>query len=656
MWEQAGGGSTPSWLSEAVAKRAGGNPLFVRAITQAARTRWEPGQPAPAGELTEMSLAGLLSERVDRLATEPRQLLNLLAVARRPVASDVAGRLFARQLASADVEGTASSLVAADLVQIEVAGVESYRLRHDVLQQVVYEGMSHAERIRLHRILAEHLARTDSDPIEVAEHVAHLDDPDRARVWFPRAALSARASWAVNAAIGWWRRALPLLVGMERAAAEVELVELLLVGGQTHEVLSLVGAQPAVALDVSLRARRLHAEADAAMVAGQLDRSEAALTQVLELTDGVDETLYQRGSELLVRVRCERGDTAGARTTAQAQLARAVSAGGSRAVATAHASFGMALLYSDLPERAAEHYEAALVEATELGDVVLEIHVLSDLAGCCHGVGDYARCVELLGRARAAADRIGYRRHLAYSLINEAQLRSTLGDPGAAACAALAVQRNLELGDGGGASDAVHAWIMSDPRLMASASNWRRLVAVDVALGRDRFAADRGAQWALVEVRSGHADEALRAAQQAMTRAAGPELPHVHRRCALARLLAAAGRRATRSPSATTALLDGLSALAADPDLVEVERAELAVERWRATRDDGDREAAVDSLRQAFAVEPSSVVRAWFDEIGTEPPAAPLELPLPEGIGRVRTTRAQLDDALSRLETAVSQG
>ena len=202
----------------------------------------------------------------------------------------------------------------------------------------------------------------------------------------------------------------------------------------------------------------------------------------------------------------------------------------------------------------------------------------------------------------------------------------------------------------------VHAWIMSDPRLMASASNWRRLVAVDVSLGRDRFAADRGAQWALVEVRSGHADEALRAAQQAKTRAAGPELPHVHRRCALVRLLAAAGRRATRSPSATTALLDGLSALAADPDLVEVERAELAVERWRATRDDGDREAAVDSLRQAFAAEPSSVVRAWFDEIGTEPPAAPLELPLPEGIGRVRTMRAQLDDALSRLETAVSQG
>jgi hypothetical protein len=105
-----------------------------------------------------------------------------------------------------------------------------------------------------------------------------------------------------------------------------------------------------------------------------------------------------------------------------------------------------------------------------------------------------------------------------------------------------------------------------------------------------------------------------------------------------------------------TALVDGLSALAADPELVEVERAELAVERWRATQDDADRKAAVDSLRQAFAVEPSSVVRAWFDEIGTDPPAAPLELPLPEGIGRVRTTRAQLDHALSRLEAAVSQG
>jgi predicted ATPase/class 3 adenylate cyclase len=655
VWGQSGGGSTPSWLSDAVTKRAGGNPLFVRTVTQAARTKWEPGQPAPAGELAEMSLTGLLSERVDRLSPEPRQLLDLLAVARRPIASDIAQTLFAQQEVGADAEDTAARLVAADLVQIEVAGVESYRLRHDVLQQVVYEGMSHAERVRLHGILADHLARTDSDPVEVAEHVAHLDDPDRARLWFPRAALSARASWAVNAAIGWWQRALPLLEGSAHHEAEVELIELLLVGGQTQEVLALVCDSPSV-LGSALLGRRLHAEAEAALVGGQLDRSQAAVLRLLELTDGVDETRYQRGSELLVRLLCERGDTLGARATAKRQLARAVSAGDQRAIATAHASMGMALLLANLPREAAEHYEAARAGATELGDVVLEVHVLSDLAGCCHGVGDYATCVELLAKARKAADSIGYRRHLAYSLINEAELRSTLGDSGAAACAALAVQRSLELGDVGAASNALHAWVTSDPRLMGSASNWRRLVAVDVVMGRRGYAADGAAQLALVEARGGHAELARRAADDAVSRAADEDPPQLRRRCALARLLAAAGRRATRSPSATTALLDGLSALAADPDLVEVERAELAVERWRATRDDGDREAAVDSLRQAFAVEPSSVVRAWFDEIGTEPPAAPLELPLPEGIGRVRTTRAQLDDALSRLETAVSQG
>jgi hypothetical protein len=341
-----------------------------------------------------------------------------------------------------------------------------------------------------------------------------------------------------------------------------------------------------------------------------------------------------------------------ARARARAQLDRAEATGDGRAIATAQASLGMALLYADSAEEAAVHYEAARSCAASLGDVVLEVHVLSDLAGCCHARGDFATCVDLLARARAAADRIGYRRHLAFNLTNEAQLRSSLGDPGAAACAALAVGRSLELGDTSTASNALYVWITSDPALMSSVSSWRRLVAVEVALGRRGFVAECGAQYALAQARAGQGDEARRAADDATQAALALELPNVARRAELARVLAAAGPKGGRSRQRVVTLVELLSRLAADELTDELERAEIAVERWRATGSMADHEAALEAVQAAFCVEPSAPVQAWFRELGAATPAAPAQLPPPVGIGRIRTTRAQLNDALTQLEAA----
>ena len=106
-------------------------------------------------------------------------------------------------------------LVTEGLVHLDTSVAEvRYRLAHEVLQQVVYQAISHAERGRLHRLLATRLSKAGADPIEVAEHVVRLDDQRLARRWFPRAADSARASWNLPVAVEWWQRALPLLSGI----------------------------------------------------------------------------------------------------------------------------------------------------------------------------------------------------------------------------------------------------------------------------------------------------------------------------------------------------------------------------------------------------------------------------------------------------------
>jgi class 3 adenylate cyclase len=652
IWGQSGGGSAPPWLADAVAKRAGGNPLFVRTVTEATQTSWEPGRPPPTARFAA-SLTGLLSEQIDRLPPVPHQLLSLLAVARRPLAAEVAEAAMSDHLGQVTAADAAKSLVDLDLVQVEsLGGADRYRIRHDVIQETVYEGMSHAERVRLHGLLADQLESHNADPVAVAEHVIHLDDPDRARHWFPLAAASTRAAWSVNEAIKWWQLALPSLLDEDREAAEAELAELLLVGGRPQEVRTVVAGGISSSSDPVVAARRLHARAEAAFLCGELDEGETTVEKVLQLTAGVDEGLHQRASELLIRIRCERGDTLGARSTARTQLSRALSSGDARAIATAHASLGMALLFADLAGEAIVPYEAAREGAAALGDIVMEVHVVSDLAGCYHALRDYTSCVELLATARAAADGIGYRRHLAYNLNNEAELRSTLGDASAAACAAVAMRRSLELGDLSGAADAAHAWVRSVPSLATAVRNWRRIVQIDVALGRSGFAAESGAELALAEARAGHRELALRRADEAFSRARGLELPHVVRRAELARLLAHAGPRGCRSRESLVILLGGLSRMAADGSVSELERAEISVERWRASEASDDRASALSALREVFAIEPSALVRGWFRELGADTPPAPPLLPPPVGIGRTRTTRAQLNAALTQLEEA----
>ena len=653
VWGQQGGGLAPAWLPDAVVRRAGGNPLLIRTVARALFTEWQPGQPPPVHASTDASLGALLGERIDRLPGAARLMLNMLAVAQRPAAADLVESILTPAVGQVLLSDASMQLANAGLVRLETnsSGVDTYRILHEVLREVAYTQLSHAERNRWHRSLVTELADREADAAEVAEHVLALEDPDLGREWFAPAARSARASWSFGDAIRWWRLALPLLPDDERPTAEVELLEVMLIGDRAPDVLAMAGSSPPMDADQQLSSRWLFTEAQAALLSGMLDRSEESASRVLALTDGTDEARHQRTLELLVRVRAERGDMQAAIETARLQVVRAEDTGEPGALATAHASLGMALLLAGHIEEAARHYEEAIGRAAILGDVVLEIHATSDLAGCKHAQGSYAACIDLLTHARELAETIGYRRHLAYSLTNEAELRSALGDHAAAACAAVAVQRGLELGDPGAAANALHTWVTSDPRLATSATIWQRLLNLEQALGRRGYAAEAGAELALVEARAGQRSRARTHAQQALLHLDAAEQPHTALRANLAQLLASAGTQRARSAQRHDALLEGLTELATGGPWGAAERAEIAVERWRATGREEDRAAASEVLRVAFSTVPSARVRAWFAETGTMPPDARPALPPPVGIGQLRTTRRQFEQALQAVHS-----
>jgi tetratricopeptide (TPR) repeat protein len=373
----------------------------------------------------------------------------------------------------------------------------------------------------------------------------------------------------------------------------------------------------------------------------------------MRLSDHVDEPRHQRAAEIVVLARCERGDTRGAAEAAREALARAVAFGDLTAVVTAQAALGAALLHAGRAEEARAHYEAARAGAVELGDVVRTIHVVSDLAGCCFETADYSQCVQLLGEARELADRIGYRRHLAFNLGNEAQLRAALADPYAGACAAAAAECSLEMGDLTATANAVHSWITADVDLVGDERLWRRLRRVDDRLGRRRAAAADAAEMAVAASRAGRLDAVAKLAGRALEAAREADAPDAVRRAQLALSLArtrAGADVAAGGESATT----GLDGDPAEHQLTAVERAELAVERWRVSLSPADREAARALLERAFRDEPSSLVRSWFSVLGEPVPVEPMPLPPPAGIGRALASRAELNKTLAVLERAVT--
>ena len=662
-WRQAGGGTPPAWLADAAYRRAGGNPLFLRAVTHQLRRSWQPGDPPPTDDLAGESLASFLAERVDGLDVAPREVLSVLAVARRPCRLESAAAVLAAPLDEGAIAGAAQQLEAGNFIRpVPDQGRARYRIQHGVLQQVVYEQMSHADRDRIHRGLATHLIANGADAREIAEHVRHADSPQLERRWFPRAAAAARRSWDVPEAVEWWRRALPLLSGRERDEAEVELLEVLLVGGHANEALDLANRSapglnadsgPGSASTQSLSIRRRIATVEAALVCGDFDRCETESRHVMESRGTENEIGRQRAAELLVRSLCQRGQLEEAVELAHLQLDRARQSDDRESVTTASASLGAALYLCGEPSSAATHYEVARAGAAASGDVVHEIHVLSDLAGCAYAVGDHARCLELLTAARQRADRIGYRRHLVVSLNNEAQLRAALGDRFAAACAAAAFQAALAMGDLASAADILDTWTSSSAALAANPDLWRRLAAVDAQLHRDFETAECNANLAVAAARSGDLDTARRAGREAVTHPAATKDGALARRVGMAQLIVRAKSLKAGQVKKRLDVVESLDAMTQAEDVTEVERAELSLERWRMSQDDDDRASAVADLQLALAVEPSAVVRSWFTQIGADLPLLPEPLPPPVGIGRAETTYEELDAALTRLEMAV---
>ena len=199
-------------IGDLIAARAAGNPLFAEEITRELAERGVLGGDrggyvchADAADVrVPPTLQATIAARIDRLSPAAKHTLSAAAI--------IGSRFTADLLGSLGIDPSIDELLAAELVQqVRFTANPAYAFRHPLIRTVAYEAQLKADRVRLHRRLAEAIESREPHAVDqhaalIAEHLEAAGDGVAAYGWHMRA-----ANWATNrdiaSALLSWERA-----------------------------------------------------------------------------------------------------------------------------------------------------------------------------------------------------------------------------------------------------------------------------------------------------------------------------------------------------------------------------------------------------------------------------------------------------------------
>ena len=187
-------------FSEAILDEARGNPFLLEQLARYAAT-------SDQTSTTGITLAVMLEERLRHLPVGAREFLDALAVAGRPINSEVA---YQAAKLTGDELPLVSSLRAAQFLRTSGEG-HALDLYHDRIRETLAAQLDPNKVIKIHRRLAQALeGRGIDDPEALFEHYLGAGERVRAASYATRAAKKATSALAFDRAVGFYRRAVEL--------------------------------------------------------------------------------------------------------------------------------------------------------------------------------------------------------------------------------------------------------------------------------------------------------------------------------------------------------------------------------------------------------------------------------------------------------------
>jgi len=187
-------------FAEAILDEARGNPFLLEQLARYAAT-------SDQTSTTGITLAVMLEERLRHLPIGAREFLDTLAVAGRPINSEVA---YQAAKLTGDELPLITSLRAAQFLRTGGEG-HALDIYHDRIRETLATQLDPNKVIKIHRRLARALeGRGIDDPEALFEHYLGAGERVRAASYAARAAKKATSALAFDRAVGFYRRAVEL--------------------------------------------------------------------------------------------------------------------------------------------------------------------------------------------------------------------------------------------------------------------------------------------------------------------------------------------------------------------------------------------------------------------------------------------------------------
>jgi class 3 adenylate cyclase/tetratricopeptide (TPR) repeat protein len=415
----------PHRLAE-VARRSGGNPLFMRALV---------AQLTDGGDASMLptSVEEAIAARIDRLTTPDRQTLRAAAVLGIEVETELLGEVMNGEWPEG--RGVRHALGALNEF-LEPVGDRQWHFRHQLMREVAYEGLPYRRRSDLHRRTADAIERAAGGRAEehaelLSLHCFHGGRFEDAWRYLLRAARGAHARYANAEAAESYRLALraaahvPGLGATELAEVDAALGDICIELGELRA--ADVALRRALRRVKNLPAERAGLQLKLARLRDLTGQHRAALSwtnradTTLEGLDGPEEARL-RGQLAMRRVRnsYQRGHHAEALALAERATELARAAGDRRTLAEAleHVDICAGELGLPTKGRAAE----ALRIYGELGDLAAQARVNNTLGLLAYHRGEWAAAIDHYTVAERAYAKSGRLWDSATPMANRAEI------------------------------------------------------------------------------------------------------------------------------------------------------------------------------------------------------------------------------------------
>jgi class 3 adenylate cyclase/tetratricopeptide (TPR) repeat protein len=411
---------------DALATRAGGNPLFLTELLAASQR---------ADDLEELpdSVEALMMLEIDRLSPPARRMLRSAAVIGAAFELD----LLQTCLGEPWVEETWQSLD--EFVLPQDGNV--FRFRHMMARDTAYEGLPYRRRRELHaRVGGELESRSGAGAEEEAGllslHFFHAQDFMRAWSYSRLAGERAQALYANVEAATFFERALASSRRVELASTDIARVTeslgdvRVLVGEFTRAGSAFRAARERLGDDVVQQARLMLKEAQIPYGLGKYPQALRWLTRGLRVLEQRrdDEASFQRAALLAWygAVRWKQGRQADAIAWSEKAIDEAEASGAREALAHAYRVLDIALCALGRYEDAVYSYRALDIYE-ELGNLHRKGITLNNIGTTLYFLGRWDETIDAYEAAQEALEKAGDTWIASFALTNRAELLSDQG-------------------------------------------------------------------------------------------------------------------------------------------------------------------------------------------------------------------------------------